>query len=139
MDGSVVIKAVLDTANIPKQISKLNSALEEVSWKGIKEGDDSAQKLSASLKGGWHRLHHRAHRADTRGRRPAFSTASSYEQATARIQSALGLTAEEAERLGDVGEGSTRTASAHRSTPSPTPSSSSGRTSGISTTKTSNT
>ncbi len=105
MDGSVVIKAVLDTANIPKQISKLNSALEEVSWKGIKEGDDSAQKLSASLKG--------AGTACTIGLTApilaaggaAFSTASSYEQATARIQSALGLTAEEAERLGDVGEG----------------------------------
>lgn len=104
MDGSVVIQAVLDTANIPKQVGKLKSSLEGVTWKGIKEGDKAAQRLSSSLKS--------AGTAATVGLTApilaagaaALNTASSYEQATARIQSALGLTADEAEALGEVGE-----------------------------------
>lgn len=51
MDGSVVIKAVLDTANIPKKLKELKSSLEGVTWEGLKEGDKSAQKLSSALKG----------------------------------------------------------------------------------------
>lgn len=104
MDGSVIIKAVLDTANIPKQVKELKNNLKSVSWDGIKQGDEAAQKLSSSLKG--------AGTACTIGLTApivasgvaAFNTASDYEQATARIQSALGLTAEEAEHLGDIGE-----------------------------------
>lgn len=105
MDGSVIIEAILDTSKVEKGVKDVNSTLSSVSWKGIKEGDAAAQKLSGSLK--------TAGTAATVGLTApivaagaaAFSTAASYEQATARIQSALGLTAEEAERLGDVGEG----------------------------------
>lgn len=105
MDGSVIIEAILDTTKVAKGVKDVNSTLNGVSWKGIKEGDAAAQKLSGSLKS--------AGTAATVGLTApivaagaaAFGTASSYEQATARIQSALGLTAEEAERLGDVGEG----------------------------------
>lgn len=105
MDGSVVIEAILDTSKVEKGVKDVNSTLNGVSWKGIKEGDAAAQKLSGSLK--------TAGTAATVGLTApivaagaaAFSTAANYEQATARIQSALGLTAEEAERLGDVGEG----------------------------------
>lgn len=105
MDGSVIIEAILDTSKVEKGVKDVNSTLNGVSWKGIKEGDAAAQKLSGSLK--------TAGTAATVGLTApivaagaaAFNTASSYEQATARIQSALGLTAEEAERLGDVGEG----------------------------------
>lgn len=105
MDGSVVIEAILDTSKVEKGVKDVNSTLNGVSWKGIKEGDAAAQRLSGSLK--------TAGTAATVGLTApivaagaaAFNTASSYEQATARIQSALGLTAEEAERLGDVGEG----------------------------------
>lgn len=105
MDGSVVIEAILDTSKVEKGVKDVNSTLSSVSWKGIKEGDAAAQKLSGSLK--------TAGTAATVGLTApivaagaaAFSTAANYEQATARIQSALGLTAEEAERLGDVGEG----------------------------------
>ncbi len=104
MDGSVVIQAVLDTANIPKQVGKLNSALKEVSWKGIKEGDDAAKKLSGSLKSAGTACTVGLTAPITAAGVAAFTTASSYEQATARIQAALGLTADEAERLGDVGE-----------------------------------
>lgn len=104
MDGSVVIKAVLDTANIPKQVGKLNSSLKEVTWEGIKEGDAAAQKLSGSLKSAGTACTVGLTAPIVAAGAAAFGTASSYEQATARIQSALGLTAEEAERLGDVGE-----------------------------------
>lgn len=105
MDGSVIIEAILDTSKVEKGVKDVNSTLGSVSWKGIKEGDAAAQKLSGSLK--------TAGTAATVGLTApivaagaaAFSTAANYEQATARIQSALGLTAEEAERLGDVGEG----------------------------------
>lgn len=104
-DGSVIIEAVLDTSKVEKGVKDVNSSLNGVSWKGITEGDKAAQKLSGSLKS--------AGTAATVGLTTpivaagaaAFSTASNYEQATARIQSALGLTADEAERLGDVGEG----------------------------------
>lgn len=103
-DGSVIIEAVLDTSKVEKGVKDVNSSLNGVSWKGITEGDKAAQKLSGSLKS--------AGTAATVGLTTpivaagaaAFSTASNYEQATARIQSALGLTADEAERLGDVGE-----------------------------------
>lgn len=105
MDGSVIIEAILDISKVEKGVKDVNSTLSSVSWKGIKEGDAAAQKLSGSLK--------TAGTAATVGLTApivaagaaAFSTAANYEQATARIQSALGLTAEEAERLGDVGEG----------------------------------
>lgn len=104
-DGSVIIEAVLDTSKVEKGVKDVNSSLNGVSWKGITEGDKAAQKLSGSLKS--------AGTAATVGLTTpivaagaaAFATASNYEQATARIQSALGLTADEAERLGDVGEG----------------------------------
>lgn len=104
-DGSVIIEAVLDTSKVEKGVKDVNSSLNGVSWKGITEGDKAAQKLSGSLKS--------AGTAATVGLTTpivaagaaAFTTASNYEQATARIQSALGLTADEAERLGDVGEG----------------------------------
>ncbi len=103
MDGSVIIKAVLDTADVTKGVKGIKDSLDGVSWDGIKKGDDAAQKLSGSLKA--------AGKATTVGLTApivaagtaAMATASSYEQATAKIQSALGLTAEEAERLGDVG------------------------------------
>ena len=104
MDGSVIIEAVLDTANIPKQVGKLNSSLKEVTWEGIKEGDAAAQKLSGSLKSAGTACTVGLTAPIVAAGTAAFGTASSYEQATARIQSALGLTAEEAERLGDVGE-----------------------------------
>lgn len=105
MDGSVIIKAVLDSSGVEKGVKGVKNSLNSVTWDGIKKGDAAAQKLSGSLK--------TAGTAATVGLTApivaagaaAFSTAASYEQATARIQSALGLTAEEAERLGDVGEG----------------------------------
>ena len=103
MDGSVIIQAVLDTKDVTKGVKGIKDSLEGVTWDGITKGDAAAQKLSGSLK--------KAGTAATVGLTTpiiaagtaAMGTASTYEQATAKIQSALGLTAEEAERLGDVG------------------------------------
>lgn len=104
MDGQVIIKAVLDTAGVTKGVKGVKDSLDGVTWDGILKGDDAAKKLSGSLKS--------AGTAATVGLTApivaagaaAMSTASTYEQATAKMRSALGLTAEEAEHLGDVGE-----------------------------------
>lgn len=105
MDGSVVIQAVLDTANIPKKIKELKGSLEGVTWEGIKKGDDASKKLASSLKGAGTACTIGLTAPIAAAGAAAFGAASSYEQATARIRTALGLTADEAERLGDVGEG----------------------------------
>ena len=104
-DGSVVIEAILDASKVTKGIGEVRDGLEGVTWDGIKKGDAAAQRLAGTLK--------TAGAAATAGLTvpivaagtAAFGTASSYEQATARIRSSLGLTADEAERLADVGEG----------------------------------
>ena len=104
MDGSVVIQAVLDTANIPKKIKELKGSLEGVTWEGIKKGDDASKKLASSLKGAGTACTIGLTAPIAAAGAAAFGTASSYEQATARIRTALGLAADEAEHLGDVGE-----------------------------------
>ena len=104
MDGSVVIQAVLDTANIPKKIKELKGSLEGVTWDGIKEGDAASKRLASSLKSAGTACTIGLTTPIVAAGAAAFNAASSYEQATARIQTALGLTSEEAERLGDVGE-----------------------------------
>ncbi len=104
-DGSVIIQAVLDTANIPKKVKELKDSLEGVTWEGIKEGDEAATKLSGALKGAGTACTVGLTAPIVAAGAAAFGTAASYESATARMQAALGLTAEEAERLGDVGEG----------------------------------
>ena len=105
VDGSVVIKAVLDTANIPKKLSELKKSLEDVTWDGIKEGDKAAVKLSGALKGAGTACTVGLTAPIVAAGAAAFNTAASYESATARMQAALSLTSEEAEHLGDVGEG----------------------------------
>lgn len=104
-DGSVIIQAVLDTANIPKKVKELKDGLEGVTWDGIKEGDEAATKLSGALKGAGTACTVGLTAPIVAAGAAAFGTAASYESATARMQAALGLTAEEAEHLGDVGEG----------------------------------
>lgn len=104
-DGSVVIKALLDTTNVVKETKNLKGELNGISWEGIKQGDESAQKLSSSLK--------TAGTACTVGLTApivaagtaAFTVASQYEQSTARIQAAFGVTRDEAERFAEVGQG----------------------------------
>ena len=50
MDGSVIIKAVLDTVDVSKNIKALERDLQGISWKNITEGDEKAAKLSSSFK-----------------------------------------------------------------------------------------
>lgn len=49
-DGSVIIEAILDTANVPKQIGNLKNAISGVKWDDISKGTDKAQALSAAFK-----------------------------------------------------------------------------------------
>ena len=44
-DGSVIIEAILDTANVPKQISNLKTAISGVTWNDITKGTDSAKAV----------------------------------------------------------------------------------------------
>lgn len=50
MDGNVIIKAVLDTVDVSKNIKALERDLQGISWKNIAEGDEKAAKLSSSFK-----------------------------------------------------------------------------------------
>ena len=50
MDGNVIIKAVLDTVDVSKNIKALERDLQGISWKNITEGDEKAAKLSSSFK-----------------------------------------------------------------------------------------
>lgn len=49
-DGSVIIEAILDTANVPKQITGLKNAIKGVTWDDISKGTDKAQALSSAFK-----------------------------------------------------------------------------------------
>lgn len=49
-DGRVIIEAILDTANVSKNISGLGKELSGISWKNIAEGDSKAQALSGAFK-----------------------------------------------------------------------------------------
>lgn len=48
-DGSVIIEAILDTANVPKQINSLKGAIKGVSWSDITKGTESAKALSSAF------------------------------------------------------------------------------------------
>lgn len=104
-DGSVLITARLDASDVERQSKGLQKTLDGITWDGIAKGDDAAQRLSGSLRN--------AGRTATVGLTApvvaagaaAFGAASDYEQATAQIQAALGLTAEEAERLSETAQG----------------------------------
>ncbi len=102
-DGRVIVEAILDTANISKNVKGLKSELEGVSWDNIQKGDEKAQNLSNAFKS--------AGTACTIGLTApiaaagvaAFSVAADYDSATSRIQAAFGVTREEAERFKDIG------------------------------------
>lgn len=50
-DGRVIIEAILDTANVSKNVGKLGKELNGISWKNIAAGDEKAQALSSAFKG----------------------------------------------------------------------------------------
>lgn len=49
-DGKVIIEAILDTANVSKNVSGLGKELNGISWKNIAAGDEKAKALSGSFK-----------------------------------------------------------------------------------------
>ena len=49
-DGTVLIKATLDTVDVGKGVKRINEELQGITWKDLTEGSDRAKKLSGSLK-----------------------------------------------------------------------------------------
>ena len=103
-DGRVIIEAILDTANVSKNVGKLGKELSGISWKNIKEGDDKAKALSGAFKDAGTACTMSLTTPIAAAGAAAFGVASNYEQATSRIQAAFGGTREEAEKLSQVGK-----------------------------------
>lgn len=102
-DGSVIIEAILDTADVSKNVRNLGKELNGVSWKNIKEGDEKAQALSSAFKSAGTACTMSLTAPVAAAGAVAFGVASDYQQATSQIQAAFGVTREEAERFKDIG------------------------------------
>ena len=104
-DGSVLITARLDTSDVERQSKGLQKTLDGITWDGITKGDEAAQRLSGSLKGAGKTATVGLTAPVVAAGAAVFGVASDYEQATAQIQTALGLTSNEAERLSKTAQG----------------------------------
>lgn len=102
-DGRVIVEAILDTANISKNVKGLKKELEGVSWDNISKGDEKAKGLSSAFKSAGTACTMSLTAPIAAAGAAAFNVASEYESATARIQAAFGTTREEAERFKDIG------------------------------------
>lgn len=102
-DGRVIVEAILDTANVSKNVKGLKKDLEGISWDSISKGDEKAQGLSNSFKGAGTACTVGLTAPIAAAGAAAFAVASDYENSTARIQAAFGTTREEAERFKDIG------------------------------------
>ena len=104
MDGNVIIKAVLDTVDVSKNIKALERDLQGISWKNIAEGDEKAAKLSSSFKKAGTAATVTLTAPVAAAGKAVFGVASDYEQANARIAAAFGVSGEEAERFSGIGK-----------------------------------
>ena len=104
MDGNVIIKAVLDTVDVSKNIKALERDLQGISWKNIAEGDEKAAKLSSSFKKAGTAATLTLTTPVVAAGKAVFGVASDYEQANARIAAAFGVSGEEAERFSGIGK-----------------------------------
>lgn len=104
MDGNVIIKAVLDTVDVSKNIKALERDLQGISWKNITEGDEKAAKLSSSFKKAGTAATVTLTAPVVAAGKAVFGVASDYEQANARIGAAFGVSGEEAERFSGIGK-----------------------------------
>lgn len=104
MDGNVIIKAVLDTVDVSKNIKALERDLQGISWKNITEGDEKAAKLSSSFKKAGMAATVTLTAPVVAAGKAVFGVASDYEQANARIAAAFGVSGEEAERFSGIGK-----------------------------------
>lgn len=102
-DGRVIVEAILDTANVSKNVKGLKKELEGVSWENISKGDEKAQGLSNAFKSAGTACTVGLTAPIAAAGAAAFAVASDYDNATARIQAAFGTTREEAERFKDLG------------------------------------
>lgn len=104
MDGNVIIKAVLDTVDVSKNIKALERDLQGISWKNITEGDEKAAKLSSSFKKAGTAATVTLTAPVVAAGKAVFGVASDYEQANARIAAAFDVSGEEAERFSGIGK-----------------------------------
>lgn len=102
-DGRVVIEAVLDTVNVTKNVRNLNQDLKGITWNDLSRGTDKAKALGESFKAAGTACMAKLTVPIAAAGAAAFGVASNYEQAASRIQSAFGVTREEAERFKDIG------------------------------------
>ena len=104
MDGNVIIKAVLDTVDVTKNITALERDLQGISWKNKTAGDEKAAKLSSSFKKAGTAATVTLTAPVVAAGKAVFGVASDYEQANARIAAAFGVSGEEAERFSGIGK-----------------------------------
>lgn len=102
-DGRVIIEAILDAANVTKNIKQLNKDLKDIQWKDIEQGNKKAQDLATSFKDAGTACTAKLAAPVVAAGAAAFNTAKDYEASTARIQAAFGVTREEAEKFKDLG------------------------------------
>lgn len=102
-DGRVIVEAILDTANVSKNVKGLKKDLEGISWDSISKGDEKAQGLSNAFKSAGTACTVGLTAPIAAAGAAAFSVAADYDNAAARIQAAFGTTREEAERFKDIG------------------------------------
>lgn len=102
-DGKVIIEAILNTANVKKNLGELKSSINNVSWDNIKNGDEKAQQLAESFKTAGTACTLSLTTPIVAAGAAAFNVAKDYEGATSRIQAALGVTREEAEKFKNIG------------------------------------
>ena len=104
MDGNVIIKAVLDTVDVSKNIKALERDLQGISWKNITEGDEKAAKLSSSFKKAGTAATVTLTAPVVAAGKAVFGVASDYEQGQRPIAAAFGVSGEEAERFSGIGK-----------------------------------
>ena len=104
-DGTVLIKATLDTVDVGKGVKRINEELQGITWKDLTEGSDRAKKLSGSLKNVGTVATASLTVPIVAAGAAVLDTAGQWDAATGRMQAAIGGTREEAEALTEVGRG----------------------------------
>lgn len=102
-DGRVIVEAILDTANVSKNVKNLKNELGGISWDNITSGDDKAKSLGNAFKSAGTACTMSLTAPIVAAGTAAFTVASEYEGATSRIQAAFGTTREEAEHFKEIG------------------------------------
>lgn len=102
-DGTVLIRATLDTTEVGKGVKKINEELQGITWKDLTEGNDRARKLSGTLSQVGTAMTVSLTVPIMAAGGAALDAAAQWDDATGRMQAATGGTREEAEALAEVG------------------------------------